>query len=436
MSSAFCMPCGGRPLFLSVVLLFAAWATSAYSEDASPPPAGATKAGPVFSDTGPDAATYGAAAGYPVGARGSASELDELVGSYSHFDEIYPSRRISAAKTPWYFKRSAEPRIAYYFDSKLLTIADYIERNPVTGLLIAKDDTIIYEHYQYARTDRDRFLSQSMAKTIVAMLVGIAVSEGRIKSIDDLTSTYVPGLAGTEYGNTTIRALLNMASGVAFAEEYNGNDDIARLAKALFGEGEKDPATIITQFNTRSATPGTKWHYASIETEILGLVLRSATATPVADYFHDRIWDAIGAEADASWVVDGTGQEIAFCCVNATLRDYARFGRLLAHDGVWQGRQLIPRQWLLDATTVRPADSYLAPRVATPYFGYGYQVWILPGERRRFALLGIRGQIILVDPTSKLIMVQAAVRQKPNEPGSLKEPLALWFSVLQQFGKQ
>lgn len=166
------------------------------------------------------------------------------------------------------------------------------------------------------------------------------------------------------------------------------------------------------------------------------MVLRSATSISVSDYFHDKIWDAIGTEADASWAVDGSGQEIAFCCVNATLRDYARFGRLLADDGVWEGRQLIPRQWLLDATTVRSADSYLAPKVATPYFGYGYQVWILPGEQRRFALLGIRGQIIFVDPSSKLVMVHAAVRQKPSEPGSLKEPLALWFAVLQQLGKQ
>jgi CubicO group peptidase (beta-lactamase class C family) len=436
MSRAFGPPYGSDLLLLSVVLLSAVWMPSAYPQDAPTSPGEATKAGPVFSDTGPDAATYGAAAGYPVGTRATATRPDQLVGVYSHFDEIYPSHRIIAARTPWHFKRDQEPSISYNFDSQRLTIADYLKRNPVTGLLIAKDDTIVYEHYQYARTDRDRFLSQSMAKTIVAMLVGIAVSEGRIRSIDDVTSTYVPGLAGTEYGNTSIRALLNMASGVTFTEDYDGHDDIARLGKALFGGEEKDAAAIVAQFNTRSATPGTKWHYASIETEILGLVLRSATAIPVSDYFHDRIWDVIGTEADASWAIDGGGQEIAFCCVNATLRDYARFGRLLAHDGVWEGRQLIPQQWLLDATTVRPVDSYLAPKVATPYFGYGYQVWILPGEQRRFALLGIRGQIILVDPTSKLVMVQAAVRQKPFEPGSLREPLALWFAVLQQLGKQ
>jgi CubicO group peptidase (beta-lactamase class C family) len=135
--------------------------------------------GPTFSDTGPDAAIYGSAAGYSVGSRTTASQPEHQVGIYSHFDELVPSRLIRRAATPWLFKRSREPRI----ESDRRSVADYLKRNPVTGLLIAKDDTILYEHYQYARTDRDRFLSQSMAKTIVAMLIGIAVSEGKIESI-------------------------------------------------------------------------------------------------------------------------------------------------------------------------------------------------------------------------------------------------------------
>ncbi|WP_049819951.1 serine hydrolase domain-containing protein [Bradyrhizobium japonicum] len=428
---ALCSPRNCRGLVLSAMLAAAVAASPACADDGR---SSAREPGPVFSDSGPDAELYGAAEGYPVGTRGGAPQLDKLVGAYSHYDELYRSRPVRRATVPWSFKRAPEPPIAYSFDSQRLSIADYLKRNPVTGLLIARDDTILFEHYQYARTDRHRFVSQSMAKTLVAMLVGIAVSEGRIKSIDDLASTYVPGLAGTEYGNASIRALLNMSSGVAFSEVYDGKDDIARLGRALFVDEPKDPAAIVAQFNTRTAPPGTRWHYASVETEILGLVLRAATDTTVADYLHDRIWGPIGTEADASWAIDGSGQEIAFCCFNATLRDYARLARLLAHDGAWEGRQLIPRQWLLDATTVRPEDGHLAPRVATPFLGYGYQVWLLPGEQRRFALLGIRGQIILVDPASKLVMVHTAVRKKPTEPGGLREPLALWSAVLQQLG--
>jgi CubicO group peptidase (beta-lactamase class C family) len=392
-------------------------------------------AGPVFSRTGPDAAVYGAAEGFRVGTRATTSQVGNLVGTYSHFDEVFPSRPVPRASTPWLFKRAAEPTIIYTFKSERFSIDNYLDRNPTTALLIAKDDTILFEHYQYARTDRDRFLSQSMAKTITAMLVGIAVSEGKINSIDDLISAYVPGLANTEYGKTPIKDILHMSSGVAFTENYDGQDDIARLGRDLLGEPGKDPITSVAQFNTRVTPSGTQWHYASVETEILGLVLRAAIGRPVADYLRDKVWQEIGTEADASWVIDGTGQELTFCCFNAVLRDYARLGLLLAYDGVWEGRQIIPRQWLIDATTVRPADGYLAPGGATPYFGYGYQLWIFPGEQRRFALLGIRGQMIFVDPATRLVMVHTAVRQKPSDRAANAETIALWLAVVAQLGK-
>ncbi len=416
---------------LPLILIALLAAIAAKSEEGTKTPL----PGPVFSASGPDAAFYGAAAGYPLGKRDTGGEPQHLVATYSHFDELLPARRVARAPTAWMFKRAAEPAISYMFESKRLSLDDYLSRNPATGLLIAKDDTILFEHYQYARSDRDRFLSQSMAKTITAMLVGIALAENKIKSIDDLASAYVPGLANTEYGNTRLRDLLHMSSGVAFREDYDGKDDVAQLGRDLFNPPGKDPVASLAQFNTRVAAPATKFHYSSAETEILGLVLRAATGEPVADYLHDRIWAAIGTEADASWAIDGTGQEVTFCCFNAVLRDYARFGRLLAHDGAWEGRQIIPRQWLLDATTAAPGDAYLAPGTATSYFGYGYQVWILPGAQRRFALLGIRGQTILIDPASKLVLVHTAVRPKPSEESSYAELMTLWFHVVAQLGK-
>ena len=424
-------------LALPIILVAVSWAPSARAQSAAGPgiPENAGVPGPVFSDSGPDAAAYGAAAGFPVGTRMTASQPGNLVGTYSHFDQLIPSRAVRRATTPWLFKRAVGPAISYNFGSDRLSIETYLGRNPTTGLLIARDDTILYEHYQYGRTDRDRLLSQSMAKTITAMLIGIAISENKIKSIDDLAAAYVPGLAETEYGKTSIRDLLHMSSGVAFSELYDGHDDVTKLGRDLFGDPGKDPIVSVAQFNTRTVPPGTQWHYASAETEVLGLVLRAAIGEPVADYLHDRVWGAIGTEADASWAMDRTGQEATFCCFNATLRDYARLGRLLAHDGAWEGRQLIPQQWLLDATTVPPASGYLAPGAATPYFGYGYQVWILPGAQRRFALLGLRGQMILVDPASKLVMVHTAVRKNTSDRASNAETLALWRGVVEQFGK-
>ena len=274
-----------------------------------------------------------------------------------------------------------------------------------------------------------------MAKTITSMLIGIATADGLIKSIDDDAATYVTALAGTEYGKTPIRALLHMSSGVDFKETYDGQDDIARLGRDLFGRPGKAPVVSLAQFNTRVAPPDTQWHYASSETEVLGLILRAVTGKPVADYLSEKIWQRIGTEADASWAIDGTGQEVTFCCFNAVLRDYARFGRLLAHDGVWNGREVIPRQWLIDATTVRSSDAHLAPGAATKYYGYGYQIWLLPGAERRFVLLGIRGQMIFVDPATKLVMVHTAVRPKAVDRTASAETIALWLAVVDQLGR-
>jgi CubicO group peptidase (beta-lactamase class C family) len=139
----------------------------------------------------------------------------------------------------------------------------------------------------------------------------------------------------------------------------------------------------------RAAVAGTKFSYASGETQVLGLVLASAIGRPVAEYLEQKIWQPIGAEADATWLVDNSGQEATYCCLNAVLRDYARLGLLLAHDGNWRGRQIIPSAWVMDATTVRADQPHLR---ATPFFGYGYgyQTWILPGERRMLLLWGVR----------------------------------------------
>jgi CubicO group peptidase (beta-lactamase class C family) len=393
------------------------------------------RAGRVSSDTGPDAAAYGAAEGYPIGTRITANQQRFLVGSYSHFDQLFDVHTVSRTASPSPLQRAArELRTFYTFRSVGYDLVDYLKRNPVTGLLIAQGDTILFEHYQYGRSERDRFTSHSMAKTITSMLVGIAVGEHAIRSIDDPASTYVPELAGSEYGATSIRALLHMSSGVQFREDYDGADDIARLGRGLFVSSAPGTVASIAQFNTRLVPPGTAFHYASVESELLGLILRRAVGMSVAEYLRSRIWVPIGAEADATWIVDASGQEATYCCFNAVLRDYARFALLLAHDGAWQGRQLIPRDWLLEATSVAAADGFLAPRAATPYYGYGFQLWLLPGPHRRFALLGIHGQTIFVDPELRLVMVQTAVRVLPAKDPAAAETVALWNGVIRELG--
>ena len=392
-------------------------------------------AGPRFDQSGPDAEEFGLGHGYPVGNRNNFFTISFLVGSQSHQDEIFPSRSVRRAATASSLARAAsEAVLRYDYQGRTFSADDYMARNPATGLLIAKGDTILIERYQYGRTDRDRFTSWSMAKTVTSMLIGIAIGEGRIRSVDDPAATYVPALAGTEYGRTSLRHLLQMSSGVRFVEEYTGVDDVSTLVADTFRQVGPGGVASVTRYNERVVPAGTMFSYASVETEVLGLVLAAAVGRPVAEYLQDKIWQPIGAEADATWIIDRSGQEVTFCCFNAVLRDYARLGLLLAHDGNWRGRQIVPAAWVKDATSVRADQPHLRPRTATPFFGYGYQTWIFPEERRMFAFLGVRGQAIYVDPGSRLVLVTTAVRKLPRDPGGA-ETVALWRAVTRDLGR-
>ena len=382
---------------------------------------------PVFSATGPDAAAYGSEENYPIGNRTTLNRQAYMVGVYSHFDQLLPARAVAPAPHPSAFARAPrELSLRFQHQGEWYTIDDYLARNPVTGLMIVRAGKILFEHYQYARTDRDRFTSQSMAKTMLGMLVGIAVGEGRIRSLDDAASEYVPGMAGTELGRTPIRALLHMASGIEFSERYDGTDDQAKLSRELFSRRSPGPVSVLHEFDHRVAPPDTLFHYAGLNSELLGLVLTHATGMHPADYAATRIWSRIGTEAPASWVTDASGQETTYCCFNAVLRDWARFGMLLADDGAWEGQQIIPRQWVIDATTTAFRSGFL---------GYGYQVWTLPRPRREFALIGIHEQVLLVLPAAQLVLVQTAVAPQPTGSPMRRELISLWTALVEQEGR-
>ena len=201
-----------------------------------------------------------------------------------------------------------------------------------------------------------------MAKTMTAMLVGIAIEEGRIGSVDDLAAAYVPELASTEYGRTSLRHLLQMSSGVRFSEGYaTSGDDVLRLILDTYALQGPGGVSAVTSFNDREHPAGTKFSYASVETQVFGLVLARAIGRSVAEYLEQKIWQPIGAEADATWLVDNSGQEVTFCCLNAVLRDYARLGLLLAYDGNWRGRQIIPAAWFSMPPPYAPTNRICSP---------------------------------------------------------------------------
>jgi CubicO group peptidase (beta-lactamase class C family) len=383
------------------------------------------RSAPHFAVGGPNAQEYGSNEDFPVKA---INRLRFFVGMFSHYDQLLEGRTIRRATSPSRLLRApTEPALRYEYQAETRSLDDYLARNPATGLLIARGDTILVERYQYARTDRHRFASFSMA-----MLVGLAIAENLIRSVDDPAGSYVPALADTEYGRTSLRHLLQMSSGVRFRENYSGQDDVARLFAATVLQDGPGGVEAMRPYNERVRWSGALFSYASVETQVLGLVLRSVVGRPVAEYFRDRIWEPIGAEADATWIIDASGQEATYCCLNAVLRDYARLGLLLAHDGRLGDRQIIPKEWLYAATTIAPNDWHLKRVWDRTGFGYGYQTWIFPGERRMFALIGVHGQAIYVDPASRLVMVHTAVRERADDPN--EETIALWRSVVDVLG--
>jgi len=268
----------------------------------------------------PDEEALGKSRGYPVcpNALGSFSPEWCLVGVMSNYPNVYPSRVVKKSDRPHPLERAAQ--------EPALGVDKFLAENRNTGLLVMRGDTILAERYQYERTSEHRFASMSMSKTVIGMLVGIALAEKKIASLDDLAEQYVPDLKGHPYGETPIRHLLTMTSGVRFEEVYNGSDDVMKLGTAILFQAGPGGAAAVLPYRERVAPPGQRWSYASSETFVLALVLRGATGENVSDYTARKLWQPMGAESDAAWNIDPAGNEVGYCCFSATLRDWARLG--------------------------------------------------------------------------------------------------------------
>lgn len=384
----------------------------------------------------PDEGLLGKEAGYPIGSYVDLLNRNERtrVGAFSNMDLVIPARTLQKASVPSPLRTAPKPPDLHYaYQGRSCSVDDFLAHQRITGLLILKDDEVLVERYQYERKPSDRFLSNSMAKSVTSLAVGLALQDGRIGSLDDKAARYLPELADHAYGQTPLRALLRMSSGVRFVEDYSGQDDLQRFGAIWWGGGGQIRA--LQAFDERDAQPGERFRYASSETMVLGLVVKRATGQSLSAYLAERLWQPMGAEADAKWNIDLEGEEMSAGNFNAVLRDYGRLGRLLANDGWQDGRQILPRDYLREATDWHRQPESLAPGRATPYFGYGYHFWTLPGPGRNFALIGIHGQAIYVDPERKLVMVQTAVARNASvSRESLgEESVRLWLGVQQHF---
>jgi CubicO group peptidase (beta-lactamase class C family) len=274
-------------------------------------------------------------------------------------------------------------------------IDDYMARQNTAGLVIVQDGKIRLERYGLGFDAQGRWTSFSVAKSFTSTLVGAAIQDGYISSLEDKVSRYIPDLRGSAYDAVTVRQLLTMSSGIRWNEDYEDpNADVAKFNDAK-PEAGVDATVSYMRKLPRAHPPGEVWHYNTGETNLIGVLVSSATKKPLSEYLQERIWHPAGMAATATWLQGKTGHEIAGCCLQAATRDYARFGLFVLANGDADGRQIVPPDWFGQATQ-KQKDIGQAGR------GYGFQWWTY--DDGSFAAQGIFGQGIFIDPQRRLVI--------------------------------
>ena len=335
---------------------------------------------------------------------------DHRAENFRSMDEIFPSNDIRASDDIWAFEQgNRDLPTTYTYGGGEHDLESFLERTETTGLAVVHEDRLVHEEYRRGNDADSRATSWSMAKSVVSAAVGIAIEDGHLDSVDDEVVAHVPELAGSGYDGVTVRDLLTMSSGVDFDEGYDSTfADVNLIFARSMALGE--PMLDYYADLERIREPGTYNDYISSDSGVLAATLAAATGQPIAAYVQDELWRPAGMEGDAFWSTDRTDAEIGFCCVNAQLSDYARFGMLYLNDGARDGRQILPAGWV-DAST-QPEAAHLEPGENADSFwtfGYGYNWWI-PEDRinDEFTAIGVWGQYIYVDPVNQVVIAKTS----------------------------
>ena len=280
-----------------------------------------------------------------------------------------------------------------------LDVDTYMAGQRSAALLIVHDGKLRLERYGLGFDAGGRWTSFSMAKSVTATLVGAALRDGAIKSMDDKVSDYIPDMKGSAYDDVSVRQLLTMTSGVKWNEDYaDPNSDVAQFNKHKPEEGVDALVSYMRKL-PREAPAGTRWLYSTGETNLVGVLLGAATKKPLATYLSEKIWVPAGMEQQATWILSRTGQEISGCCIQAASRDYARLGLFILNGAQVGGQSIVPAGWLAEATSSRTD-------IGRPGRGYGYLWWTYTDGS--YAARGIFGQGIFIDPKRELVIVSNA----------------------------
>jgi CubicO group peptidase (beta-lactamase class C family) len=306
--------------------------------------------------------------------------------NFPAMEELFPGTVAKAARRPSPLRKGKPVKVE--------GLETFIADNNIAGLIVVQDGRIRLERYARGYSRQGRYTSFSVAKSLTSTLVGAAVRDGAIKSVDDPVTRYIPELTGSAYDGVTVKQVLTMTSGVKWNEDYTDpNSDVARMYAEPVPAGT-DPTIAYLRTLSREAPPGTKWVYKTGETNLIGVLVTKATGKSLTGYAEEKIWRPFGMERDLFWMVDQSGQNIGGCCLSASLRDYARIGQFVLSGGTG----VVPDGWFADAT-----------RAWSPVGqgrGYGYQWWI--NADGSFQAQGIFGQLIHIDPQRRVVVALSA----------------------------
>jgi len=372
-----------------------------------------------------------AVAQQPAGARqvfdGTMLPGVEVV-TFEHSDTLFPVNQVPRGGAVRALPRAPAPINNVHFQSRgeEYDLFDYLADNRVAGLLVLKDGKVAFEDYELGAGPDTRWISFSMAKSVASTLVGVALKQGLIGSLDDPLTRYLPQLKGGAYEGVSVRNIMQMASGVKWNETYT--DPHSDRGKLLDKQLEQKPGAILAYMNTLSSAgaPGSIWNYSTGESFLVGALLEAATHQPLATYLSQNLWTRLGMEHDATWWLESPGgMGLAGSGLGATLRDYGRFGLLVQQDGFIDGKQIVPAGWFQQAGS--------AHRIGGKSVDYGYLWWPIPAgdpmHRGAFQARGIFGQHLYINPSQKLVIVVLSARPKPNSAFSPIDDLPFFAAV-------
>lgn len=328
-------------------------------------------------------------------------DAETIVRNFSHMNELFLTRPLSRGVGPVSDLPPGPP-------AKLSSaVEQWIKDRSVTALVVLKNGQLVHESYYLGTGPADRRISWSVAKSLLASLFGILNAEGAFGSLDDPVVTYAPSLKGSAYDGATIRDVLTMSSGVAFNENYlDFNSDINKMGRVLALGGSMD--AFAAGLKERAAAPGARFHYVSIDTHVIGMVIRGATGKDIPELMEDRLLAPLGFEAAPYYLTDGEGVSFVLGGLNLRTRDYARFGQMVMQGGQWQGVQIVPEDWVIAMTSPQAKDGS----------AYGFQWWIpenaAPGE---VMAQGIYGQYIYINPGLGVVIAVNSADRGFEEPG-------------------